>query len=210
MFAWFCVWLLVFVVIGCCLYHNLFAVWLFVDCPWCVCIVVFEMAFYWLVWSMLLRDDLLVHTITMCLCDWMPVGCDVAVCLIRLALAIASNFITSPYRMVYIGFLMLWMQQKVYVKDEEEQAVELDVYNQGMLKWAVQQMATNWRMFRNIAHGIAELRIVICHPRYKLRSVAWSCTTSLALMATATTSATLSLRRWRMRNSNSLQPMSCR
>ena len=67
---------------------------------------------------------------------------------------------------------MLWMQQKVYVKGEEERAVELEVYNQGMLKT---ELCNKWQQTGacpygddcQFAHGIAELRPVIRHPRYK-------------------------------------------
>ncbi|KAL1553618.1 zinc finger CCCH domain-containing protein 15-like [Salvia divinorum] len=63
--------------------------------------------------------------------------------------------------------------QKVYVKGgKEEQAVELEVYNQGMLKT---ELCNKWQQTGacpygddcQFAHGVAELRPVIRHPRYK-------------------------------------------
>lgn len=73
------------------------------------------------------------------------------------------------------------MQQKVYVrvpgvnngeKTEEEAALELEVYNQGMFKT---ELCNKWQETGTcpygdhcrFAHGITELRPVIRHPRYK-------------------------------------------
>ncbi|XP_057765864.1 zinc finger CCCH domain-containing protein 15-like [Salvia miltiorrhiza] len=61
--------------------------------------------------------------------------------------------------------------QKVYVKGGE-QAVELEVYNQGMFKT---ELCNKWQQTGacpygdncQFAHGIAELRPVLRHPRYK-------------------------------------------
>ncbi|KAL1531872.1 zinc finger CCCH domain-containing protein 15-like [Salvia divinorum] len=63
--------------------------------------------------------------------------------------------------------------QKVYVKGgKKEQAVELEVYNQGMFKT---ELCNKWQQTGacpygancQFAHGIAELRPVLRHPRYK-------------------------------------------
>lgn len=61
---------------------------------------------------------------------------------------------------------------KVYVKRDEEKAVEMEVYNQGMYKT---ELCNKWQEtgsfpFVNscrFAHGISELRPVLRHPRYK-------------------------------------------
>ncbi|GFP96977.1 zinc finger CCCH domain-containing protein 14 [Phtheirospermum japonicum] len=65
-------------------------------------------------------------------------------------------------------------QQRVYVPGakKEEEALELDVYNQGMLKT---ELCNKWQETGTcpygdncqFAHGIKELRPVIRHPRYK-------------------------------------------
>ncbi|GER35604.1 zinc finger protein [Striga asiatica] len=65
-------------------------------------------------------------------------------------------------------------QQRVYVPGakKEEEALELDVYNQGMLKT---ELCNKWQESGTcpygdncqFAHGINELRPVIRHPRYK-------------------------------------------
>lgn len=73
-----------------------------------------------------------------------------------------------------------WLQQRVYVpasgtpvgSKKEEEAVELDVYNQGMFKT---ELCNKWQETGacpygencQFAHGIKELRPVIRHPRYK-------------------------------------------
>ncbi|XP_059452109.1 zinc finger CCCH domain-containing protein 14-like [Corylus avellana] len=65
--------------------------------------------------------------------------------------------------------------QKVYVpgkRDEEQEALELEVYNQGMIKT---ELCNKWQETGTcpygdhcqFAHGITELRPVIRHPRYK-------------------------------------------
>ncbi|KAG6412963.1 hypothetical protein SASPL_125658 [Salvia splendens] len=108
--------------------------------------------------------------------------------------------------------------QKVYVKGEEEQAVELEVYNQGMLKT---ELCNKWQQTGacpygddcQFAHGIAELRPVIRHPRYKtevcrmiLHGVPCPYGHRCHFRHTLTEEEELV----RGRNSNSLQPMSCR
>lgn len=65
-------------------------------------------------------------------------------------------------------------QQRVYVpgSKKEEEAVEFEVYNQGMLKT---ELCNKWQETGTcpygencqFAHGITELRPVIRHPRYK-------------------------------------------
>lgn len=65
-------------------------------------------------------------------------------------------------------------QQRVYVPGakEEEDALEFDVYNQGMIKT---ELCNKWEETGacpygencQFAHGIKELRPVIRHPRYK-------------------------------------------
>lgn len=66
------------------------------------------------------------------------------------------------------------MQQKVYVRGgkQEEEPLELEVYNQGMFKT---ELCNKWQETGTcpygdhcqFAHGIEELRPVIRHPRYK-------------------------------------------
>lgn len=67
-------------------------------------------------------------------------------------------------------------QQRVYVEggkgEEDKEAVELEVYNQGMMKT---ELCNKWQETGacpyghhcQFAHGITELRPVIRHPRYK-------------------------------------------
>ncbi|XP_047944741.1 zinc finger CCCH domain-containing protein 15-like [Salvia hispanica] len=109
--------------------------------------------------------------------------------------------------------------QKVYVKGEEERAVELEVYNQGMLKT---ELCNKWQQTGacpygddcQFAHGIAELRPVIRHPRYKtevcrmvLHGVPCPYGHRCHFRHTLTEEEEELMR---ARNSNSLQPMSCR
>ncbi|KAL8035097.1 hypothetical protein ABFX02_12G075000 [Erythranthe guttata] len=62
--------------------------------------------------------------------------------------------------------------QKVYVKGGKEQPLELEVYNQGMIKT---ELCNKWQQTGacpygdncQFAHGIQELRPVVRHPRYK-------------------------------------------
>lgn len=57
-------------------------------------------------------------------------------------------------------------------KEEEQSALELEVYNQGMFKT---ELCNKWQLTGTcpygdqcqFAHGIGELRPVIRHPRYK-------------------------------------------
>lgn len=69
-------------------------------------------------------------------------------------------------------------QPRVYVpdageiKEEEQEPLELDVYNQGMFKTEIcnkwqETGACPYGDHCQFAHGIGELRPVIRHPRYK-------------------------------------------
>lgn len=71
--------------------------------------------------------------------------------------------------------VVLIKQKRVYVAgkgEEDEEAVELEVYNQGMFKT---ELCNKWQETGacpygehcQFAHGITELRPVIRHPRYK-------------------------------------------
>ncbi|XVE97444.1 hypothetical protein REPUB_Repub03eG0020200 [Reevesia pubescens] len=71
----------------------------------------------------------------------------------------------------------IWVnvQQKVYVQGgKEEEPLELEVYNQGMFKT---EFCNKWQETGacpyghhcQFAHGIEELRLLICHPHYKTK-----------------------------------------
>ena len=71
-----------------------------------------------------------------------------------------------------ILYIYTLMEQRVYVRGGKEQALELQVYNQGMTKT---ELCNKWQQtgacpYGNhcqFAHGVHELRPVIRHPRYK-------------------------------------------